>query len=50
MADMAKDPVCGKEVDARTSPHERMNEIDYCFCSDDCRHKFVVNPGRYLAR
>jgi len=45
MADSVKDPVCGKMID----PSSSMCQGDYCFCSEDCRNKFIVNPGRYMS-
>lgn len=43
-----KDPVCGKMVDAASSIHEKVGELEFAFCSDECRNRFIVNPGRYL--
>ena len=40
-----KDPVCGKMVDASSATCQG----DYCFCSEECRNKFIVNPGRYMS-
>ncbi len=45
-----KDPVCGMMVDPSSARHEIIGQHDYSFCSDECRNKFLVNPGRYLAR
>ena len=50
MADTVKDPVCGMMIDPAKARHEVISEHDYCFCSDECRNRFVVNPGRYMAR
>ena len=49
MADNVKDPVCGMMVDPSKARHELISDHDYCFCSDECRNRFVVNPGRYMA-
>jgi YHS domain-containing protein len=27
-----------------------MCQGDYCFCSEECRNKFIVNPGRYMTK
>ena len=50
MAASEKDPVCGATVDPSTAPHEKLGDHDYCFCGENCRNKFIVNPGRYLSR
>ena len=50
MAIEVKDPVCGAMVDPGKSRHEKAGESDYCFCSEECRNRFIVNPGRYLSR
>ncbi len=45
-----KDPVCGMNVDPKTSPHHAVNAgTTYHFCSAGCRTKFVADPGKYLA-
>ena len=46
----AKDPVCGMTVNPAEAIHEVLNFQDYWFCSDECRNRFLVNPGRYLVR
>ncbi len=46
---MAKDPVCGMQVDEQTA--KRVSEfagIKYYFCSDGCKKKFEANPATYL--
>ncbi len=50
MAAPTKDPVCGQTVDPSHARHEMLGQKDYCFCSDECRNRFIVNPGRYMAR
>ncbi len=46
---MAKDPVCGMEVDekkaAATSIH---NGQTYYFCAKGCKNAFDKEPGKYL--
>lgn len=43
-----RDPVCGMRVD----PNEAAAKMEfegrtYYFCSEDCRHKFELNPREY---
>jgi Cu+-exporting ATPase len=47
-ATAVSDPVCGMEVDPRTSQH-RANHTGqaFYFCSAKCREKFVAAPERY---
>jgi membrane fusion protein, copper/silver efflux system len=47
------DPVCGMDVDrdrarssARTSAYK---DVDYYFCSDDCRKRFEADRAKYLS-
>jgi YHS domain-containing protein len=46
---MAKDPVCGMEVDeanpAATMEYEGMT---YYFCAPGCKVAFEADPGKYL--
>jgi Cu+-exporting ATPase len=46
---MAKDPVCGMDVDPHTAKHqhEHAGRTHY-FCSAGCRTKFAADPDRYL--
>jgi len=49
--DMAKDPVCGMDVD----PHTAKFRADhggrtYYFCAAGCRTKFIADPERYLSK
>jgi len=46
---MAKDPVCGMEVDERTAKYktEQMGKT-YYFCSAMCKEKFEENPHKYV--
>jgi len=41
------DPVCGMSVTENSNHREEFNGTVYCFCSDKCRSKFVVNPAQY---
>jgi len=46
----SKDPVCGAAVEPGSAIHEKSGGKDYTFCSDECRIRFIVNPGRYLSK
>jgi Cu+-exporting ATPase len=43
-----KDPVCGIVVDPVQAIHEKTGQGVYYFCSNECRSRFNINPGRYL--
>ncbi len=45
---MAKDPVCGMEVDEKTAPakSEHMGKT-YYFCAPGCKKAFDENPTKY---
>ncbi|MGH6869402.1 MAG: YHS domain-containing protein, partial [Methylocella sp.] len=47
--DMAKDPVCGMDVDRRSAKHsaEYVGHA-YYFCSQGCKTKFVADPVSYI--
>ena len=46
---MAIDPVCGMEVDERTTKDKSTYEgTTYYFCSDDCKEEFEASPGDYV--
>ncbi|MDO9382563.1 MAG: heavy metal translocating P-type ATPase [Hyphomicrobiaceae bacterium] len=46
---LAKDPVCGMDVDPHSAKHTAMHEgRPYYFCCGGCRTKFLANPARYL--
>ncbi|WP_425106293.1 heavy metal translocating P-type ATPase [Ancylobacter sp.] len=46
---MAKDPVCGMDVDPHTATLKaEHNGITYYFCAQGCRTKFIANPEKYL--
>lgn len=47
MADLAKDPVCGMDVDATQGRSERSMGKEFHFCSESCREKFKTNPSLY---
>ena len=46
---MAKDVVCGMEVDERTTKDKAMHEgTTYYFCSADCKDEFQASPEDYI--
>ncbi len=46
---LAKDPVCGMDVDPHTAKHTAQHGgRTYYFCAAGCRTKFVADPARYL--
>jgi Cu+-exporting ATPase len=48
---MARDPVCGMEVDKMTANHEtKYKGIYYLFCSEGCMKAFNTHPSKYLER
>lgn len=48
LPERATDPVCHTEIVERKRFATCIYQDDtYCFCSDRCRTKFMVNPDRY---
>ena len=51
---MAKDPVCGMDVDAReakaTGLKSEYRGKTYYFCSEHCKQDFDKDPARYLSQ
>ena len=46
---MAIDPVCGMEVDERTTEDKAAyQDTTYYFCSEDCKDEFEASPGDYI--
>ncbi|MGH6843836.1 MAG: heavy metal translocating P-type ATPase [Methylocella sp.] len=46
---MAKDPVCGMDVDRRNAKHSaEYGGHTYYFCSQGCKTKFVAQPVSYI--
>lgn len=46
---MAKDPVCGMDVDPHTAKHRAEHAgRTYYFCAAGCRAKFLADPAKYL--
>ena len=49
-AHLAKDPVCGMDVDPHTAKHRADHSgHTYYFCSARCRERFVADPAKFLA-
>lgn len=45
---MARDPVCGMEVDPEKSNWvAEYNGEDYYFCSESCQKAFMKDPAKY---
>ena len=45
---MAKDPVCGMNVDEKTAAATATHGgKTYYFCSAGCKEKFIKNPQQY---
>jgi Cu+-exporting ATPase len=48
-SELAKDPVCGMNVDPLVTPHRSTHEgKTYYFCSASCQTTFDDNPGQYV--
>lgn len=48
---MAKDPVCGMEVDERKAAATSMHRgVTYYFCAVACKNTFEKNQEKYLAK
>ena len=46
---MAKDPVCGMNVDPSTAKHTtEYNGQTYYFCAPGCKKAFEAEPDKYL--
>ena len=46
---MAKDPVCGMDVDEKTAEHKsEYKGQTYYFCSPGCKRDFDKAPEKYL--
>lgn len=46
---VATDPVCGMRVDPEMN-RVRYLEINFAFCSEQCKERFLANPGLYMGR
>ena len=48
---MAKDPVCGMEVDPSTARHTSDYQGQtYYFCAPGCKRAFEQNPQQYVGQ
>jgi YHS domain-containing protein len=45
---MTIDPVCGMEVDPKTSSNAEYDGETYYFCSEQCRLEFMQDPGQFI--
>jgi Cu+-exporting ATPase len=46
---MAKDPVCGMDVDEKNAAGKSEHAgVTYYFCSPGCKVRFDQNPQKYL--
>jgi YHS domain-containing protein len=46
---MAKDPVCGMDVDEKTAKYKTVHKgKNYYFCAAGCKEAFEKNPNKYL--
>jgi len=47
---MAKDPVCGMEVDEATASKTEYEGQTYYFCCDPCKDTFEKDPEKYVKK
>lgn len=48
---MAKDPVCGMDVDVKTAVHQSNYQGQtYYFCCAGCKRSFDQDPEKYLGQ
>ncbi len=48
---MARDPVCGMEVDESSAAATADYKGDrYYFCAEQCKRSFLADPERYVSR
>ena len=46
---MARDPVCGMDVDEKTAKHKSEHAgQSYYFCAPGCKKAFEAEPKKYL--
>jgi len=45
---MAKDPICGVEVDEKSAPQAEYQGETYYFCCEECKKAFQKEPEKYL--
>ncbi len=47
---MAKDPVCGMEIEQQDAVGSAEHQgVKYYFCSDDCKEEFEADPAGYVS-
>jgi len=46
---MARDPVCGMEIESPSTFGSEYGGQRYEFCSEDCKRKFDADPGSYVS-
>jgi len=48
---MIKDPVCGMEVDEKTTAYKSIEVGNvYYFCSSSCQAEFIKTPEKYIGK
>jgi len=48
---MVKDPVCGMEVDEKTTAYKSIQAGNvYYFCSSSCQAEFIKVPEKYMVK
>ncbi len=47
---MAKDPVCGMQVNEQDAVRSNNQNQTYYFCSDGCKQAFDKNPKQYAGQ
>ena len=48
---MAKDPVCGMDVEEKTAASKSVHEGQtYYFCSSGCKKSFDADPAKYIGK
>lgn len=45
---MAKDPVCGMEVDEEKAAKTVYKDKTYYFCNASCQWAFEINPAQFV--
>ncbi len=47
---MAQDPVCGMDVDEKTTLKSEYKGKTYYFCAPGCRREFDKDPEKYVEK
>jgi YHS domain-containing protein len=45
---VAKDPMCGMNVDEKTAPSSSYSGKTYYFCCGHCKAQFEKDPSKYV--